>query len=67
MAKDSKSLNDTLTFTDMNEALERGFLKGYIGHALYKSAKEGLQLAFQLGCSDYLTKLAEKVCKKEGR
>lgn len=64
MNKDSKSLNDTITFADMNEALEHGFLKGYIGHALYKSAKEGLTLAFQLGCSDYLQKLTDKVCKK---
>lgn len=64
MDKESKSLNERITFADMNEALEHGFLKGYIGHALYKSAKEGLTLAFQLGCSEYLSKLADNVCKK---
>lgn len=67
MTKDRKSLNDAITFTDMNEALERWFLKGDITRAQYKSAKEGLQLAFHLGCSDYLTKLTDEVCGKEGR
>ena len=63
MAK-AKTLNDRITQTDMVNAVERWFIRGAIDHTKYRELKDALTYAFQMACSEYLTRKTELICKK---
>ena len=55
-----------MTQADMNAALDRWYARGDLRRETWRRAKDGLELAFQIACSDYLAALTAEVCGEGG-